>query len=661
MLRTIAHTVRGLTADAVERAKSGHPGMPLGCAEIGAVLFSDVLRHDPTCPQWPDRDRFVLSAGHGSMFLYAFLHLTGYDLPMEQIKAFRQLGSVTAGHPEYGLIPGIETTTGPLGQGIANAVGMALAERMLAARFNRPGYEIVNHYTYVLAGDGCLMEGVSAEACSLAGHLGLNKLIVIYDANRISIEGDTDLAFTESVADRYRAYNWNVIEIDGHDFDAIAGALAVARSEQKRPTLIIARTRIGRYSPLEGSEKCHGAPLGPENVKALKKALGLPDQEFYVPQEVYDFYAQRRERWSAARRQWEALFAAWSEAYPELRKEWDAAFAPVPEDLAERITPFPVGSSAATRQTSHAVLQQVAKLVPHLVGGSADLAPSTLTLIQDAASVRPGDFSGRNLHFGVREHAMGAILNGISLHGGLRPYGATFLVFADYMRPPIRLAALMKQPVIFIFTHDSVYVGEDGPTHQPIEQLESLRVIPNLRVFRPADGEEVRYAWAEALARRDGPTALVLTRQNVPVLERNAGTAAGLRRGGYVAWDVDKPDVVLVGTGSEVALCYEAAKLLAAEGIKARVVSMPCRELFLAQDAAYREAVLPPNVPRVIVEAGVTSGWYVLAQPGDAIVGIDRFGESGKGAEVARHLGLTAERVAREAKARVKKSSAGGA
>lgn len=650
MLTTIAHTVRGLTADAVEKAKSGHPGMPLGCAEIGAVLYSDVLKHDPTDPAWPDRDRFVLSAGHGSMFIYSFLHLTGYDLPMSELKNFRQLGAKTAGHPEYGLVPGVETTTGPLGQGVANAVGMALAERMLAAKFNRPGYEIVDHYTYVLAGDGCLMEGVSAEASSLAGHLGLGKLIVIYDSNQISIEGDTELAFTESVADRYRAYGWQVLEINGHDFQAIADALAAARAEKNKPSLIVARTRIGRYSALEGSEKSHGAPLGEENVKALKKALGLPDEEFYVPQEVYDFYAERRKVWTERRREWEKLFAEWSARYPELRREWDAAMSPTATiDIAEKIEPFAVGTSQATRKSSQVVLQQMAKELPHLVGGSADLAPSTLTLIDDSPSVQRGDYAGRNLHFGVREHAMGAIVNGMALHGGFLPYCATFLVFSDYMRPPIRLAALMGLPVIFVFTHDSIYVGEDGPTHQPIEQLESLRLIPNLRVIRPADAEEVRYAWAQAVSRTDGPTALILTRQNLPVIERTGGTVADSVRGGYVVKDADGPDIVLVASGSEVPLCIEAAQKLEAQGKKARVVSVPCRELFLEQDAAYREQVLPPGVPRVIVEAGVTVGWHVLTQPGDVVIGLNRFGESGKGPEVAAYLGLTPERVADEA------------
>lgn len=649
MLTKIAHTVRGLSADAVEKAKSGHPGMPLGCAEIGAVLYSDVLRHDPAAPNWPDRDRFILSAGHGSMFLYSFLHLTGYDLPMSELKAFRQLGSVTAGHPEYGLIPGIETTTGPLGQGLANGVGMALAEEMLAARFNRPGHEIVDHYTYVLAGDGCMMEGVTAEASSLAGHLGLGKLIVLYDSNYITIEGETGMAFTESVADRYRSYDWQVLEIDGHNTEEIASAIETAKAERTRPSLIVATTRIGRHSLLEGSEKTHGAPLGADNIAALKKAIGLPEEDFYVPQEVYDFYAERRAAWAKDRIDWDERFAAWSKAFPELREEWDIAMLDAPEDLADKIPPFEVGTSAASRQSSQRVLQDVAKLMPHLVGGSADLAPSTLTLIDDAGSVTRGDFSGRNLHFGVREHAMGAVVNGLALHGGFRPYGATFLVFADYMRPTIRLAALMNIPSLFIFTHDSIYVGEDGPTHQPVEQLESLRIIPGLRVFRPADGEEVRYAWAEAMKRSDGPTALVLTRQALPVLNRTGGSAADTCRGGYIARDVASPDVVLIGAGSEVPLCYEAADLLAERGVNARVVSVPSRELFVAQDEAYQESVLSAGIPRVIVEVGVSTGWHVLRQPGDSVIGLDRFGESGPGAAVAEHLQFTPERVAQEA------------
>lgn len=654
MLETIARTARGLAADAVEKANSGHPGMPLGCAEIGTVLYSQILRHDPTHPEWPDRDRFVLSAGHGSMFLYAFLHLAGYDLPMNEIKRFRQLGSKTAGHPEYGMLPGIETTTGPLGQGFGNAVGMAIAERMLAARYNRPGYEIVDHYTYCLAGDGDMMEGVASEAASLAGHLGLGKLIVIYDDNEISIEGSTSLAFTESVADRFAAYGWHIQKIDGHDMEAIVRSIEAAKAETERPSLILAKTVIGQHSPKAGSEASHGAPLGPDAVKALKQALNLPDEDFHVPQEVYDFFAAKREEWAEARREWEERFEAWSKAYPELREQWDAAKGPVPADLAERLPKFEVGTKAATRQDSGKVIQALAKELPYLVGGSADLAPSTNTTIEGGGAVQRGDFAGRNFHFGVREHGMGAILNGIALHGGLRAFGATFLAFADYMRPPIRLAALMKIAPIFIFTHDSIYLGEDGPTHQPVEQLESLRIIPNTRVFRPADGEEVRYAWAEAIKRTDGPTCIILTRQGLPVLERINGAAA-TAQGGYVVRETEggAPQVVLVGTGSEVSLCYEAADILEAQGVRVRVVSMPSRELFQEQDAAYQNEVLPPGVPRVFVEAGVETGWHALAQPGDGFLCLNRFGESGPGNEVAAYLGFTAERLANLAAERV--------
>lgn len=660
MLETIARVMRGLAADGVEKANSGHPGMPLGCAEIGTVLYTNVLRHDPTQPDWPDRDRFILSAGHGSMFLYSFLHLTGYDLPMEELKRFRQLGAPTAGHPEYGMLPGVETTTGPLGQGFANAVGFALAERILAARFNRPGYEIVNHYTYCLAGDGCLMEGVASEAASLAGHLGLGKLIVIYDDNRISIEGSTDLAFTEDVAQRFLAYGWHVLEIDGHDFDAITRAIEQAKAVTDRPTLIKARTIIGKYSNKAGSEASHGAPLGAEGVAQLKKTLGLPDEEFYVPDEVYEFFAERRKAWRAEREAWEARFEAWSQAYPELRREWDAAMNnELPADLVDRLPKFEVGSKAATRQSSGQVLQRLAEEVPYLVGGSADLAPSTNTLIKASTSIQRGQFEGKNLHFGVREHAMGAILNGLHLHGGLRVFGATFLAFADYMRPPIRLAALMKIAPIFVFTHDSIYLGEDGPTHQPVEQLESLRIIPNMRVFRPADGEEVRYAWVEALKRTDGPTALILSRQGLPVVPRIHG-AGGTVRGGYVVYESEggSPQVVLVGSGSEVSLCYQAAELLEKEGVRVRIVSMPSRELFAAQSEEYRNEVLPPGVPRVFVEAGVETGWHSLAQPGDGFLCLNTFGESGPGNEVAAHFGFTPENLARIAQSRLQRVGA---
>ncbi|HLT58419.1 MAG TPA: transketolase [Limnochordales bacterium] len=650
ILTTIAHTVRVLAADAVEKAQSGHPGLPLGCAEIGTALFAQALRHDPAAPQWPNRDRFVLSAGHGSMLLYALLHLSGYDLPMEELQRFRQLGSRTPGHPEYGITPGVETTTGPLGQGLANAVGMALAEAVLAQRFNRPGYPVVDHYTYVLASDGDMMEGVAAEAASLAGHLRLSKLIVVYDANRISIDGSTDLTFTESVADRFRAYGWHVDEVDGHDVDAVIAALAAARERGTGPNLIVARTRIGRHSLKEGSAESHGAPLGAEAVRTLKEALGFPPDPFHVPQEVYDYFADRRRAWTQVRQEWEAMFARWSREYPELRAEWDQRHSHgLPAELHGRLASLDPGKPVATREASGMALQVAAAHVPGLIGGSADLTPSNNSYIQGAPPVAPGDFAGRNIHFGVREHAMGAICNGMALHGGLRPYCATFLVFSDYMRPAIRMAALMGQPVIYILTHDSIYLGEDGPTHQPVEHLEALRVIPNLRVFRPATPQEVGLAWWHALARTDGPTALALTRQKVPVLPGAAVDPEGFARGGYVIRREapDRPlQLVLIATGSEVALAWSVAEQLEAQGHGVRVVSMPCRELFLEQPAQYQEQVLGgPGVRRLTLEAGAGAGWYRLIRPGDRVYSLERFGESGPGPQVAAHLGFSVDQV----------------
>lgn len=654
MLRTIANTVRGLAADGVEKAKSGHPGMPLGAADIGAVLFAEVMNYDPTAPNWPNRDRFVLSAGHGSMFLYSFLHLAGYDLPMDELKRFRQLGSITPGHPEYGVTPGVETTTGPLGQGVGNAVGMALAERMLATKYNRPGYEVVNHYTFAICGDGDLMEGVSAEASSLAGHLGLGKLIVIYDSNQISIEGETDLAFGEDVGKRYEAYGWHVQSIDGHDFDQIRKAIEAAKAETKKPSLIIARTHIGFGSPKQDSAESHGAPLGPEAVRELKKRLGLPEEEFYVPQNVYDFFAKLREEKRQLRQQWENTFEQWSKEYPELRKEWDDAHGlRLPDNLEELLPAFEVGDKVATRDASGKTLQKLADAISYLVGGSADLAPSTKTYMEGKGSVAPGDFSGRNFHFGVREHGMGAILNGLSLYGGLRVHGSTFLVFSDYMRPAIRLAALMKQPVIYVLTHDSIWVGEDGPTHQPVEHTESLRLIPNLDVFRPADAEETKAAWATAMRRTDGPSALVLTRQKLPVFDKAAAGGSvfeAVAKGGYVAKAADgTPSLVIVATGSEVTLSLEAAKMLEQEGHKVQVVSVPCRERFMAQDAAYRSSVLG-EARRLFVEAGVGAGWGQLSRPGDVVMSLERFGESGPAEAVAKALGMDAEAIAQKAR-----------
>ncbi|MGI6609713.1 MAG: transketolase [Limnochordia bacterium] len=652
MLNRVADVIRSLAADGVQKASSGHPGMPLGAAEIGAVLYSEVLRHDPAEPGWSNRDRFVLSAGHASMLLYALLHLSGYDLPLSELQRFRQLGSRTPGHPEYGATPGVETSTGPLGQGLGNAVGMALAEKMLAARFNRPGYAVVDHYTYVLAGDGDMMEGVSAEAASLAGHWGLSKLICIYDSNRISIEGSTDIAFTESVADRFRAYGWHIQTIDGHDPEQIISALETAKAEKGKPSLVIAQTIIGHKSGREDSAKAHGEPLGEKEVAALKERLKLPQEPFYVPDEIYGYYTARRSTWSTMRQQWERLFAQWSQAFPELREQWDAAFSPTAnEEIISSLPTFEPGSEWATRDASGQVLQKLAVLLPHLVGGSADLAPSTRTYLQEYASVQKDSYEGRNLHFGVREHGMGAILNGINLHGGFRVFGSTFLVFADYMRPPIRMAALMHLPVIYVFTHDSIFVGEDGPTHQPVEQLESLRLIPNLVVLRPADAQETRAAWAYAIQRTQGPTVLALTRQKLPTLASEDAAQAGVFRGGYVFRDCSgQPELVLIATGSEVPLACAAADQLTAEGRRVRVVSIPSRELFLSQEASYQRSVLPDEGRRLIIEAGVTSGWHVLLRPDDTVYGIDRFGESGPAEQVARHLGLTPQNIAAKAR-----------
>lgn len=645
MITTVANTIRGLAADMVEKANSGHPGMPLGTADIAAVLYSEVLKHDPKAPEWPDRDRFVLSAGHGSTLLYSVLHLTGYDLPMEELKRFRQLNSKTPGHPEFWEVPGIETTTGPLGQGIANAVGMALAERMLAAKFNRPEHEIVDHYTYAIAGDGCLMEGVSSEACSLAGDLKLGKLIIFYDDNEISIEGSTDLAFRENVAKRYDAYGWQVLSIDGHDQEQILKALEEAKADTIRPTLIIAATEIGHGCPLAGDAKVHGAPLGKENLTALKKTFCLPDEDFHVSEEVYTFFKEKQTQWSKLRQNWEDRFAAWSTAYPELRADWDRIMGrELPADLEAALPQYEVGTAFATRDTGGKVLAALSPKLPELVGGSADLSPSTKTYVTGAGDIGNGEFAGKNLHFGVREHGMGSILNGMSVHGGFRVYGSTFFVFSDYMRPTIRLAALMKQPVIYVFTHDSFYVGEDGPTHQPVEHAEALRVIPGLHTIRPADANETAWAWLAALRRTDGPTALLLTRQKVPTLP---GTnLEGFMRGGYVLSEPEGgSDLVIIATGSEVSLALAAAEKLATFGKKARVVSMPCREAFLAQDPSYISSVLGPDLPRVAIEAGVSSGWYRLTGPLGLVIALDQFGVSAPDRDLQKLFGFTPDAV----------------
>lgn len=644
--QAIANSIRSLAMDAVQKANSGHPGMPMGMADTAAALWARFLKFDPRQPDWPDRDRFVLSAGHGSMLLYALLHLSGYDLPMEALQNFRQWDSPTPGHPEYGHTPGVETTTGPLGQGISTALGMALAERWLAARYNRREFPVVNHFTYVIASDGDLMEGVSHEACALAGHWGLGKLIVLYDDNGISIDGSTKLAFTEDVLARFAAYGWQTARVDGHNPEAVAAALAAAQAEAERPSLIACRTVIGFGSPNRaGTAKAHGEPLGVEELRLTKEALGLPQVPFWVDPQAYELLGTAGSKGAQKHQEWLEMFAAYEAAFPELAAEFRRVMAgELPPNWQE--TPMPEFNSAiATRAASGQVLNALAVTVPELLGGSADLTGSNLTDLKGAADVQKGAYDGRYLRFGVREHGMGAILNGMSLHGGIIPYGGTFLVFADYMRPAIRLAALMNQGVIYVFTHDSIGLGEDGPTHQPIEHLLSLRAIPNLVVFRPADAWETAVAWKIAIARRNGPTALALTRQKLPLLNREVTHQAV--HGGYVLADVANPQIILMGSGSEVHLALGAQKLLAEKGVAARVVSLPSWELFNAQPRAYRNAVLPPEITaRVAIEAGVTLGWeqYVGAQ--GAILGINRFGASAPYERIYQEFGLTAEAMA---------------
>ena len=647
MLKEVANITRGLAVDAVERADSGHPGMPAGCADIGAALYGEVMNFDPTTPNWADRDRFILSAGHGSAWLYSFLHLTGYDLSLADIKDFRQLGSKTPGHPEYNDTEGVETTTGPLGQGFSNAVGMAVTEKMLAEKYNTAEHTIIDHYTYTILGDGCMMEGITAEAASYAGHLGLDKLIAIYDDNDISIAGGTDLAFTESVVDRFKSYGWHVIEdVDGHDIEAVKKALAAAKKSDK-PTLLDAKTKIAYGAPnKEGTSDAHGAPLGEEEIKGLKEKFGLPtDKKFYVSDSVRDFFAERREDLIAERKEWEAEFDAWAKANPELAEEWKAAHdLALPDNLAEVVRSIELDTPRATRKSSGPALRAIADEVPYLVGGSADLAPSTKTYLDKYDEIQPGEFGGRNFRFGVREHAMGAIANGISLHEGLRPFAATFLVFSDYMRPSIRLAALMEQPVVYVFTHDSVYIGEDGPTHQPVEHVESLRLIPNLEVLRPADEEETKEAWLTAMERTEGPTALVFTRQNLPHIEKEYGLDE-FAKGAYVVEGDKDAEVVLLASGSEVSLAHETAAELA---VSTKVVSVPDREKFLAQDDEYINQLLGEDTFRVVLEAGVSSGWYQLLQDRYHIVSVEEFGASGPGAEVGAHFGFIASDIAAE-------------
>jgi transketolase len=648
------NTIRTLAMDAVQKANSGHPGMPMGMADAAYVLWTRFLKHNPADPAWPDRDRFVLSAGHGSMLLYSLLHLTGYDLPLEQLQQFRQWGSMTPGHPEHGDTPGVETTTGPLGQGFANGVGLALAERMLAAEFNRPGFEVMGHYTYAIVSDGDLMEGISHEAASIAGHLGLGRLIYLYDDNHITIEGSTSLAFSEDVGRRFEAYGWHVQHVDGHDRGAVAAAIRHAQAETERPSLIICRTHIGYGSPnKQDTAKAHGEPLGADEVRLTKEALGWPpDAQFLIPDDVLAHFRSAVQRGADAQGEWQALFARYRAAHPALAAELERRWASqLPAHWAQSLPSFAAKDGAiATRNAGGKIMEAIAPALPELVGGSADLHPSTKTYLKAYPAVKKGEYAARNLHFGIREHAMGGILNGLALHGGLRPYGSTFLVFADYMRPSIRLAAIMGLPVIYVFTHDSIFVGEDGPTHEPVEQAASLRAIPGLTVVRPADARETAGAWQAIVEHRDGPVALLLSRQNIPILAETDPSAVPC--GAYVLADAQEPQAILLATGSEVSLALEAKKLLAAEGIAARVVSMPSWELFEAQTQEYRDAVLLPEVTaRVAVEAGVSLGWERYVGPQGAVVSLNRFGASAPYKVLADKFGFTAEAVAARAKA----------
>jgi transketolase len=647
------NTIRMLAVDAVQKAKSGHPGLPMGAAAMAYVLWTRLLRHNPANPQWPDRDRFVLSAGHGSMLLYALLHLTGYDLRLEDLQQFRQWESRTPGHPEHWMTPGVETTTGPLGQGFANAVGMAIAERWLAAQFNRPGQAIVDHFTYVLASDGDMMEGVASEAASLAGHLKLGRLICLYDDNDVSIDGSTSLAFTEDVGRRFEAYGWHVQDVaDGNDVAGVEAALRAAQAETGRPSLIRVRTVIGFGSPgKQGTAKAHGEPLGEDEVRTTKQNLGWPQEPtFLVPEEAGREFAKARQRGQALEAEWQARKAAYDAAHPEEAARWAQYLGgKLPDGWEAALPAFaPADPALATRAASGKVLQAIAPRVTNLLGGSADLAPSNNTYLPGVPEFQAGAYAGRNFRFGVREHAMGAVANGMALHGGLRPYTGTFLVFSDYMRPAVRLAALMQLPVVFIFTHDSIGLGEDGPTHQPIEHVMALRAIPGLKVIRPADAVETAEAWRVALTQA-GPTCLILTRQNLPVLDRSrAAQDAGAARGAYVLSEAaGPPEMLLLATGSEVSVALAAQALLQKDGVSARVVSMPCWELFEQQPAGYREAVLPaPLTARVAVEAGAPLGWYKYVGARGEIVAMTRFGVSAPGKVLMERFGFTPENVA---------------
>jgi len=655
--QTKANAIRALSMDAVQKAKSGHPGMPMGMADISEVLWCDFLKHNPSNPAWPDRDRFILSNGHGSMLHYALLHLAGYDLPITELQNFRQLHSRTPGHPEYGYAPGVETTTGPLGQGITNGVGMALAEKVLAAQFNRGEHVVVDHYTYVFLGDGCMMEGISHEACSLAGTLGLGKLIAFWDDNGISIDGEVGGWFTDDTPARFRAYGWQVIEnVDGHDPQAISQAISDARQESDKPSLICCRTVIGWGSPnKQGKESCHGAPLGDDEIALTREALQWPHAPFEIPDEVRDAW-DATTRGSAQENEWRERFEAYRTAHPDLANEFERRTAgELPKDWVQASQAFigsvdAEGPTVASRKASQLALEGFGPLLPDLIGGSADLAGSNLTLWSGSKGISRDEADGNYIYFGVREFAMAALGNGLALHGGLIPYSATFLVFSDYARNALRMAALMKVRQIFVFTHDSIGLGEDGPTHQPVEHTASLRLIPGMSLWRPCDAVETAVAWHCAIERNDGPTSLALSRQNLPHQVRDSAEIRNIARGGYTLVDCEgPPEAIIIATGSEVALATDAATLLKKKGRRVRVVSMPSTDVFDSQDDSYRQSVLPSTIKaRVAVEAGVTDGWLKYVGLEGAVVGLDRFGESAPADEAFKFFGFTAENVAQQ-------------
>ena len=653
------NTLRFLAVDMVQKANSGHPGLPMGSAAMAYALWDRSLKFNPRDPHWPDRDRFILSAGHGCALLYALLHVTGFDLPLEELKGFRQWGSRTPGHPEYGKTPGVEATTGPLGQGLGNGVGMAIAEVALAARFNRSRHKIVDHYTYVLVSDGDLEEGISSESGSIAGHQHLGKLIVLYADNHITIEGSTELTFTEDRMARFAAFGWHVQRVErSNDVEAVTLALEIARAESGRPSLIAVRTHIGFGSPhKQDTAAAHGEALGVEEVRLTKEAMDWPvSPSFHIPAEAREHFQSAAARGSAAQMEWESRFKVYAQQYPDLAAEFQRVInRRLPNDWAAGLPTFaPADGPMATRVASGKVIEILGSRLPEMMGGSADLGPSTHTNIDGAGNFEPEDWAGRNMHFGIRENAMGAILNGMALHSGLIPYGGTFFVFSDYMRPPMRLAAMNALPVIYIFTHDSIGVGEDGPTHQPVEQLIGLRSIPGMVVLRPADANETVAAWRVAIGRKQGPVALVLTRQSLPVLDLNSYPAipTGVPLGGYILADSPtsgRPDIVLIATGSEVQLALDGRERLAAGGVQARVVSMPSTSLFAAQSDDYRERILPTGVPLLVIEAGSPVGWQSFVGPRIAVIGIDTFGSSAPGPVVMEHYGFTAENVCRQA------------